>query len=312
MPTYTINSYCYYSISTDIISGDISWTRQAESGSTPGYLASGYAETGASDNALTPNEILDPDYSAANATYLGTFTHGGQVFLVFEDQFGQLLGSPDMNVPYASWPASLDPDTIDATVTPICFAAGSMIATPTGEAAVETLSIGDLVTTTGGGTTPVLWVGHHKLPRVLLNARMLPVRIQAAALGNGLPHSDLTVTADHGMVIDGLVINAAALVNNDTIDFMPMAEMKDQMTVYHIETEAHDVILANGAPSETFIDYADRKGFDNYDEYLSLYGADRLIPEMDTPRISSARDVPQTIKDRLNQTTVAMDWTLTA
>jgi hypothetical protein len=54
------------------------------------------------------------------------------------------------------------------------------------------------------------------------------------------------VTADHGMVIDGLVINASTLVNGDTIDFVPISELDDSFTVYHVETVAHDVILANG------------------------------------------------------------------
>ncbi|WP_420325652.1 hypothetical protein [Mameliella sp.] len=75
--------------------------------------------------------------------------------------------------------------------------------------------------------------------------------------------------------------------------------MDNSYTVYHVETEEHDVILANGAPSETFIDYRDRRAFDNFDEYLDLYGCERIIPEMPAPRISSARLVPQAIKNRL-------------
>lgn len=114
------------------------------------------------------------------------------------------------------------------------------------------------------------------------------------------------------MVIDGLVINASALVNGSTIDFVPLSELEDRFSVYHIETEAHDVILANGAPSETFIDYAGRQAFDNYDEYLALYGADRLIPEMATPRISSARHVPEPIKDRLGICEQDRRWDMSA
>ncbi|MEM9764783.1 MAG: Hint domain-containing protein, partial [Pseudomonadota bacterium] len=98
---------------------------------------------------------------------------------------------------------------------------------------------------------------------------------------------------------DGMVINASALVNGDTIDFVPMAELADSFTVYHVETESHDVILANGAPAETFIDVASRRAFDNYQEYLDLYGHERIIQAQPLPRISSARLVPQAIKARL-------------
>ena len=180
-----------------------------------------------------------------------------------------------------------------------CFAAGSLIATPDGERTVEDLGIGDSILTAGGRTVPVKWVGRQTVWKLRHRARSQPVRIRAGALGGGLPHRDLTVTADHGMVLDGYVINASALVNHDTINFVPLAELGDVFTVYHIETEAHDVILANGTPAETFIDYAGRAAFDNHDEYLSLYGADRIIAEMPQPRISSARHVPQVIRQRL-------------
>jgi hypothetical protein len=102
-------------------------------------------------------------------------------------------------------------------------------------------------------------------------------------------------------VIDGLVVNASALVNGSTIDWLPASELPEQLTVYHVETEAHDVILANGVPTETFIDYRDRQSFDNYGEYLDLYGCERIIPEMPRPRISSRRQFPAAIRERLDQ-----------
>ena len=182
---------------------------------------------------------------------------------------------------------------------PYCFAEGTLISTPSGEAKVQDLSNGNLITTQDGRAVPVKWVGRQTLRKWRHGAHMQPVRIRAGALGNGLPHTDLTVTADHGMVIDGMVINASALVNGHSIDFVPMDELEDSFTVYHIETEAHDVILANGAPSETFVDAVTRSHFDNYQEYLDLYGAERIIREMPLPRIASARLVPQEIKDRL-------------
>ena len=191
----------------------------------------------------------------------------------------------------------------DAVVANICFAAGTLIATPDSETPVETLQIGDLITTTDGRAVLVKWLGRQTHTRAAVNMalpeRVQPVRIRAGALGGGLPKRDLTVTADHGMVLDGLVINASALVNGETIDFVPGAELGDSLTVYHIETEAHDVILANGAASETFIDAAGRAAFDNCQEYLDLYGAERIIPEMKHPRISSPRLLPTAIRQRL-------------
>ncbi|WP_200306304.1 Hint domain-containing protein, partial [Paracraurococcus ruber] len=57
-----------------------------------------------------------------------------------------------------------DPETdkpvfVDGTV--ICFYPGTRIRTPDGEAAVETLAIGDLVLTADGQARPVRWVGRQ-------------------------------------------------------------------------------------------------------------------------------------------------------
>ncbi|WP_323769905.1 Hint domain-containing protein [Antarctobacter sp.] len=183
---------------------------------------------------------------------------------------------------------------------PACFLAGTAITTPDGSCAVEDLQIGQPILTADGRVVPVRWTGRQIIHRTFSSSKAQPVRIRAGALGNGLPHSDLTVTADHGMILDGVVINASALVNGTTISFVPLAELEDRVTVYHVETEGHEIILANGAPSETFIDYRDRRAFDNHQDYVDLYGAERIIPEMARPRISSARHLPQTIRDRLN------------
>ncbi|MEL7115500.1 MAG: Hint domain-containing protein [Pseudomonadota bacterium] len=247
-----------------------------------------------------------------NADYRGQLTFDGELVPVFENRTdGSFFIISIRALADITAPSNLTLPPTDTGPFTVCFAAGTRIATPNGEQAVETLAIGDTVLSASGSHIAVTWVGRQTLRKLWLGDRMQPVRIRAGALGNGLPHSDLTVTADHGMVFpsssgavgentnDGYVINAAALVNHDTIDFVPMDELEDTFTVYHIETEAHDVILANGAPSETFIDAAGRSAFDNYQEYLDLYGAERIIPENPMPRIAAARLVPQAIKDRL-------------
>jgi hypothetical protein len=173
-----------------------------------------------------------------------------------------------------------------------------MITTQTGETAVEHLKIGDFLRTETGANVPIKWIGRQTIYKWRQNSKTSLVRIRAGVLGKGLPHSDLTVTADHGILIDGYVINASALVNGATIDWVPLAELADSFIVYHIETEAHDVILANGAPAETFIDYVGRRSFDNYQEYIDLFGAERLTQEMPLPRISARRLLPTGIRAR--------------
>ena len=191
--------------------------------------------------------------------------------------------------------------TPDTTPTPgaLCFAAGSMIATPEGETPVEMLEIGDLVQTADGRNVRVLWIGRQTVLTATAPQRMEPVRIRKDALGPGVPHSDLTVTADHGMVLDGYVINASALVNGASIHWVPLSELDQSVTYYHVETENHEIVLANGAETETFLDMSGRAAFDNFQEYLDLYGAERIIHELPRPRIASARLLPENVRRRI-------------
>ncbi|MDR5860510.1 Hint domain-containing protein [Halomonas eurihalina] len=182
---------------------------------------------------------------------------------------------------------------------PVCFAAGTMISTPDGEAAVETLSIGDLVMTASGKQVPVKWIGRQTIRRLAAAGNYSPVRIREGALAAGIPNQDLVLTASHGVILDDLVINAGALINHDTIDYVPGSELPDAVTYYHIETDNHEVILANGTEAETYVDYVDRQAFDNYAEYVALYGIETRVVEMPRHRISSRRLLPLALRERL-------------
>ncbi|MFV1876837.1 Hint domain-containing protein [Nioella sp.] len=187
-----------------------------------------------------------------------------------------------------------------------CFLAGSLIATSEGEKTVETLRIGDLVRSADGQMVPVKWIGRQTVSTRFGPAeRLMPVRFAAGSLGNGQPHVPLTVTADHGMLVDGVICHAGALVNGTTITRVPLAEMGESYTVYHIETEEHEIILANGAPAETFIDNVSRRVFDNFAEFEALYGDVPEMEELPYPRAMSARQVPVHIRAALTHSRAA-------
>jgi hypothetical protein len=199
-----------------------------------------------------------------------------------------------------NFPATLNTSTFNTNPFPTCFLGGSLIATPEGEREVETLAIGDAVLTEDGRAVAVKWIGRQTVFTVFGPAeRLMPVRFASGSLGEGLPHADLTVTADHGMLIDGVICHAGALVNGETITTVPLEEMGPSYTVYHIETEEHKIILANGAPAETFIDNVSRRSFDNFAEFEELYGDVPDMEELDYPRAMSARQVPPRIKAKL-------------
>lgn len=182
-----------------------------------------------------------------------------------------------------------------------CFLVDTRIATTGGAVAVQDLAIGDLVLTADGRPVPVRWVGRQTVVAAFgPGEARRPVRIMAGALGPDLPVADLRVTADHALAIDGVLVQAGALVNGLTVRRMTEEELGERYTVFHIETEHHELVLAEGVPAETFIDNVARRRFDNYAEFALLYG-DGLasIAEMHLPRVKSARQLPQATRHRL-------------
>ncbi|WP_306044363.1 Hint domain-containing protein [Nioella sp. MMSF_3534] len=300
MASYTFDRYKYYNRSGD------SMTQQ---GSSLGTDVSTITEVAPDiDGDFTPNEsTLSNNWGGGALEYFGTFEFNGNTFLVFEDAaFGYFLASPDSSLGLGDFPAGWSFADVVANTTPLCFAVGTLISNLAGEVQVERLKIGDLVQAADGSLVQVKWIGRQTVMNRFGPAeRLMPVRFAAGSLGDDLPHTDLTVTADHGMLVDGVICHAGALVNGTTITQVPLAEMGESYTVYHIETEEHEIILANGAPAETFIDNVSRRVFDNYAEFEALYGDVPEMEELPYPRAMSARQVPDRIANRLTKRQVA-------
>lgn len=239
-------------------------------------------------------------------TYEGTVEVEGNTYLQFVNSNGATLLTATAVVS-ADFPSNYDGNaSLNTDPFVICFLEGTEISTPDGVAKVEDLKTGDMILTADGETVAVKWLGKQTVSTMFAAAeRLMPVRFAAGSLGNDLPNADLTVTADHAMLVDGVLCNAGALVNGTTIARVPLAEFGKSFTVYHVETELHDIILANGAASETFIDNVSRRVFDNFAEYEAMYGDEAEMAELPLPRATSARQVPASIKARLASKAVA-------
>ena len=276
----------------DISGGSLTLTSAVEDRSGLGSVID-------NDETIT---ITAGDYFRDEATtYAGfTISFGDGAYAVFgPDSEGSYLIPHDGSLTGQSFPAVGETFAItvqDGVVVVNCFLTGTRIATPLGPVAVEALVIGQPILTADGRAVAVKWVGRQTVSTCLGAA---PVRLGAGALGGGLPLRDLVVTADHALLIDGFLINAGALVNGSSIDLVGQAALGARATFFHVETDAHDIILAEGTPAESFIDYAGRQVFDNYAEYLARYGEDRPIAENSAPRITSARMLPTAICARL-------------
>ncbi len=182
-----------------------------------------------------------------------------------------------------------------------CYCPGTLIETASGETPVEQLAIGDHVRTAAGKLRPIRWIGRRAYAGQFAAGKphVLPVRIAAGALGDGLPRRDLVVSPLHAMFIDDVLIPAAALVNGASIVQLQSVERVEYI---HIELDSHDVILAEGAPSETFVDDDSRGMFHNAADYAVRYpDAARTPARYCAPRLEDGpalEDIRQRIAKR--------------
>ena len=108
---------------------------------------------------------------------------------------------------------------------------------------------------------PVIWLGH----RTIDCARhphpwdVLPVRVHAGAFADGHPRQDLVLSPDHAVFVDGVLIPIRYLVNDATIT----RDAVDEVTYWHVELDAHDILLAEGLAAESYLDTGNRTAFAN-------------------------------------------------
>ncbi len=184
------------------------------------------------------------------------------------------------------------------TTPPVCFLAGTMIRTPSGETAVENLEIGDMITTADGRALPVRFIGRQTIvSRFADPLTAHPVCISAGALGQSLPARDLYTSPGHAMLLDGVLVIAGALVNGTSV--YRMARLPERFTYFHIELDEHVVIFAEGAATETFCDNVPREIFDNAAEHKALYPDARPTVQLDLPTVKSPRQLPASFRRHL-------------
>ncbi|KXV72554.1 hypothetical protein AD952_03940 [Acetobacter cerevisiae] len=162
----------------------------------------------------------------------------------------------------------------------VCFLSGSMIRTSAGDVAVENLTIGhDVVTFDWKNnkhvTRPVVWVGKAQATvRTDLqdDEAGYPVRILKDAIAEGVPYKDMLITAEHCLFFEGKFVPARMLVNGVSIFYDKSITSYDY---YHVETEQHSVITADGMLTECYLDTGNRASFRQEGTVVRLGGKKR-------------------------------------
>jgi hypothetical protein len=177
-----------------------------------------------------------------------------------------VVGDPttiDLHMPGFSLtpgPVALTPDGNGIEIV-VCFLAGTSIATPIGETPVEALSVGDLVRTASGRDRAIKWIGTGQvLATPGRRTGNTPVIVRKGALADAVPSRDLRLTKGHSLFLDGVLIPVEHLVNHRSIIWDERAR---EVTIYHVELETHDVLIADGAPAESYRDDGNRWQFRN-------------------------------------------------
>ncbi|MAX72543.1 Hint domain-containing protein [Alterinioella nitratireducens] len=205
-------------------------------------------------------------FSALNTTAWGTLSFntvtGEYTFTV--DRSAVIQSGSDQVVSFTIVGTSggnSDDDTVTINIL-ICVARGTMIDTPEGPVAVETLATGDLVRTLDGPPQRVRWIGSRRLDRAALAAdpSLRPVRIAQDAFGPARPARDLVVSPQHRIYLDDwradllfgeaqVLAPAKGLVNDHSIRVDTQAE---EVEYFHLLFDNHEVIYTENTPTESF------------------------------------------------------------
>lgn len=234
---------------------------------------------GASGSTLTVTHINGHAVSAGDSITLPS----GQTVTLNAD--GTFDIEADANIGHANFTYTIEDglghtDTAFVTVNTVpCFVAGTMILTPSGEVAVETLVPGDLVVTNDRGPQPLRWIGRRI---VAAEGAMAPIRIRAGTFG---PHRDLRVSPQHRILLRDtmaellfgdpeVLIAAKHLVDGVSVVVEPGGEVE----YVHLLFDRHEVLWSEGLETESFLPGPQTSG--GFEDEI-LHEIRTLFPEID-------------------------------
>ncbi|GBQ12315.1 outer membrane protein [Swaminathania salitolerans LMG 21291] len=261
-----VNGYLYVSaggtLSANVLNSNVVYLYSGAHSIGDSYVNSGTYADGYSDAIVYPGATLTSPYigSASNGGFTVTVSSGATVSdPTLVNGGGRLVVSGSLSTSGAA----------------PCFLADTMIEMENGETAVQDIRIGDVVVAYVDGARvarPVIWAGwtqaviRSDLPDDLAG---YPVRILKDALGENRPYKDLLVTAEHCLFVEGAFVPVRMLVNGRSVFY---DRSFSGYVYYHIETDDHSVIMADGVLTESFLDTGHRGSFRQEGDIVAFGG----------------------------------------
>lgn len=175
-----------------------------------------------------------------------------------------------------------------------CFVAGTRLATPEGWRGIETLAVGDLVMTQDHGFERVRWIGRTTVPAV---GALVPIRIRAGTLGQGMPCRDLLVSPQHRMLLRSRIAERMTGTREVLVPAVKLLDVPGverasdlaEVTYLHLMFDQHEIVFAEGAPTESLLpgpQALEALGHDAAEELRTLF------PELEAMAAAPARPIP--------------------
>lgn len=169
----------------------------------------------------------------------------------------------------------LSSNTIITPTSPIhpvpCYLRGTRVLTDQGYVPVEKLTVGMMIAHRGvivpgrhntiriENYTPITWLGHFRVKPKALNGTSYPICFSRGSLGKDLPITDLYVSPEHNLIIDGKMVEARHLVNGTTIF---VDRRRRDVEYYHVEVKRHSALVVEGILAESYLSVNNRWVFD--------------------------------------------------
>jgi len=144
-----------------------------------------------------------------------------------------------------------------------CLTNGTIVQTEQGDMLVEELCAGMRLKTIDGVFKPLRKVLSKSVTAKQMDAnpKLYPIRICAHAFGNGLPKRDLLVSRQHRMLVESQIVKRMFGQDSVLIPAVKLLALPgvyinrslENVAYFHLLMDAHEVIYAEGAPTESLL-----------------------------------------------------------